>query len=99
MREDSWVIKILCSSRDLKHFGADDLLWHSLSCLWNKLITVMRFPRSHTDSHPLQGVRKRQIEMKRDGGINSLSDMQVSLISGETNSKGSSRGRPSAQLF
>lgn len=66
-REDSCEIKILTRSHSLKYFGADGLLWHSLSCLWNKLITVILFPRSHIDSHPPRHVRKLQMEMKREG--------------------------------
>lgn len=66
-REDSCEIKILTRSCSLKYFGVDGLLWHSLSCLWNKLITVILFPRSHIDSHPLRHVRKLQMEMKREG--------------------------------
>lgn len=98
-RVDSCDIRILTRSRGPKYFGADGLLWHSLSCLWNKLITVILFPRSRIDSQPLRRVRKLQMEMKREGGINSLSDMQVALISCETNSASSKTGQPSAQLL
>lgn len=61
--KDICVIKIL----SLKYFRADSLLWHSLSCLWNELITVILFYRSHTDSHSLWHVRKLQMEMKQEG--------------------------------
>lgn len=48
-----------------QHSEPDALFCHSLSCLWNKLITLMHFSRYHVDSHPLWLVRKLQHKMKR----------------------------------
>lgn len=36
------------------HSEPDALFCDSLSCLWNKLITLMHFSRYHVDSHSLR---------------------------------------------
>lgn len=59
----------------------------------------MLFLRCRIDSHPLRLVRKLQMEMKQGGGINSPSDMQVSLISCETNTEFTQRSHISAVVF
>jgi len=56
----------LPASAVARHSEPDALFCHSLSCLWNKLITLMHFSRYHVDSHPLWLVRKLQCKMKRE---------------------------------
>ncbi len=63
---------------------------YSLSCLWNKLITLMHFSRYHVDSHPLWLVRKLQHKMKRKGyTLLNMHSAQIRLrLMAESSAKG-----------
>lgn len=92
---EGWRLISLFASPVAQHSEPDALFCHSLSCLWNKLITLMHFSRYHVDSHPLWLVRKLQHKMKRkEYTLLNMHSAQIRLrLMAESSAKGQSNIR------